>query len=263
MNPILTAILSVTVIGLICAVILVVASKLMAVKVDERVSMIRECLPGANCGACGYAGCDGYAAALIEEEGVKANLCTPGGEGTAKKIAELLGVEVEDVARAAAFVNCGGTCDVTEDKMDYRGIETCSAAKLLYGGKGLCSFRCMGFGDCAAVCPEDAICFENGIAQVDPRRCIGCGLCAKNCPNKLISIIPASAKIVVTCSSTEKGASTRQKCKHGCIGCMKCQKECPVDAIVVENNLAHIDYDKCIGCGKCAEVCVVGCIEKR
>ena len=61
MMEILIPILAVTVIGLICAVGLAVASSVMAVKEDTRFTEIRACLPGANCGACGYTGCDGYA----------------------------------------------------------------------------------------------------------------------------------------------------------------------------------------------------------
>ena len=66
MMEILIPILAVTVIGLICAVGLAVASSVMAVKEDTRFTEIRACLPGANCGACGYTGCDGYAKALLE-----------------------------------------------------------------------------------------------------------------------------------------------------------------------------------------------------
>ena len=71
MNEIYYAIIAVSVIGVICAVLLAVASKVMAVKEDERFPAIRACLPGANCGACGYAGCDGYAKALVEMRTLK------------------------------------------------------------------------------------------------------------------------------------------------------------------------------------------------
>ena len=96
MMEILIPILAVTVIGLICAVGLAVASSVMAVKEDTRFTEIRACLPGANCGACGYTGCDGYAKALLEP-GTKTNLCVPGADAVAAQIAALLGVEAEDV----------------------------------------------------------------------------------------------------------------------------------------------------------------------
>jgi len=156
MMEILIPILAVTVIGLICAVGLAVASSVMAVKEDTRFTEIRACLPGANCGACGYTGCDGYAKALLEP-GTKTNLCVPGADAVAAQIAALLGVEAEDVVEKIAVVQCAGTCEATSVKADYRGIPSCAAAKLFYGGNGSCIFGCMGFGDCARACPKGAI----------------------------------------------------------------------------------------------------------
>ncbi len=247
-------------IGILCAVILVLASKFFAVEVDETYSKVRECLPGANCGACGYAGCDGYAAALANGKEKNAGLCIPGGDGAANAVAEILGLEVGDVVEKVAVIHCYGDCEHTSNKMDYVGIETCEAAKLMYGGQGKCVYGCMGFGDCVKVCPQEAICIENGIAHIDTRKCIGCGLCAKACPRGLITIMNDVERVIVTCNNTEKGAAVRSKCSNGCIGCKKCEKNCPSEAIKVENNLARIDYDKCTNCGLCAENCPVGCI---
>lgn len=260
MNPILLAVIVVCSIGLLCAIILVIAAKFFGVEENEKVSKIRECLPGANCGACGYAGCDGYAKALAEEEGIKTNLCIPGADAVSKQISEILGVEFEDVVEKIAVVHCYGDCSHTSKKMDYVGIESCKAAKMLYGGAGKCSFGCIGFGDCAAVCPQGAICISDGIARIDTRKCIGCGLCQKACPQNIISIVDDTEKVLVTCSNTEKGAAARQKCTNGCIGCKKCEKNCPAGAIKVTDNLARIDYDKCINCDECAKNCPVGCI---
>ena len=64
----------VAIIGLLCAVMLVLAAKFFAVPENKKLSDIRECLPGANCGACGYTGCDGYAKALATDDSVKTNL---------------------------------------------------------------------------------------------------------------------------------------------------------------------------------------------
>ncbi len=259
MTPIIIAVLVVCAIALICGVMLVIVSKLMAVKVDERLPAIRECLPGANCGACGYAGCDGYAEALLNG-GVKTNLCVPGADAVAKQLADVLGVEFEDVIEQVAVIHCRGDYSVTRDKMDYRGINSCAAANLLFAGRGACPFGCLGLGDCARACPNGAICLENGVARVDTRKCTGCGICAKTCPNHLIDVMPDTAKVLVTCSNCEKGAVTRKECTHGCLGCGKCKRECPADAIEIVNNLARIDYSKCISCGHCAEVCPTGCI---
>lgn len=260
MNGIVLAIVAVSVIGLICAVVLSVAAKFMSVPVDERFGPVRECLPGANCGACGYAGCDSYAQALVSGQETRANLCVPGAAAAAKGISELLGLAAGDVKPKIAAVRCNGNCSNTTDKYEYRSMESCKAAKLLFGGKGSCTFGCMGLGDCAKACPQNAICIENGIAHVDPRKCIGCGICAKTCPNSVIEIVPADLKVLVMCNNKQKGAAAMKVCKASCIGCMKCAKTCQHEAVTVTDNLAHIDQDKCVGCGECAEACPKKCI---
>lgn len=260
LTAILTSAACVTGIGLICAAILVIASKFMSVKENETEKKIRECLPGANCGACGFTGCDGYAKALAEDPDTKTNLCIPGADAVSKQISELLGREFADTIEQVACIKCCGTCENTEKKAKYSGIETCAAVKMLYGGDGLCTFGCIGRGDCARVCPEGAICLDDGVARVDPRKCIGCGICSKNCPNGIISMMPDQHRRVIACSNTEKGAVARKKCKNACIGCGKCEKNCPEGAVTVKDNLATIDYEKCTDCGTCVEVCPVGCI---
>ena len=262
MNSIVVAIVSVTVIGVVCSVLLAVLSKIMAVEVDERLVFIRECLPGANCGACGYSGCNGYAAALAEGSAA-ANLCTPGGNELVMQISEFLGVSAgEGIKKKVAIVRCIGDSETKSDKMDYRGTRTCAAAKLLFGGPRACTFGCVGYGDCVKSCPSDAICLEKGIAHINQRRCTGCGLCAKACPYGVISIEDAPLVVVVLCKNTEKGAALKDKCSKGCIGCMKCVKECPSQAITVNDFLASIDYEKCIGCLKCTDVCIKKCIKR-
>ena len=256
------AIISVSSLGFLCAILLAVASKVMAVKTDERIERIRACLPGVNCGACGCSGCDGYAEALVVSDGFKTNLCIPGGDAVSMEISSILGVEFEDVVEQIAVVHCRGDNRARRKKMIYNGIETCKAALQLFGGQNLCTFGCLGFGDCAAVCPNGAICIENGLAHIDTRKCTGCGLCAKTCPGKVIFTEADTITTVVTCKNVEKGAMVRKKCSSGCIGCSRCVKECPADAIVVTDNLARIDYSKCTGCGNCAEVCVTGSIQQ-
>ena len=263
MTTILTAVIPVVVIGIICAAVLVIASKIMAVKEDERFPAIRDCLPGANCGACGFAGCDGYAKALCEKEGTATNLCIPGGDAVSRNLSELLGVEFQDVVEKVAVIRCAGDCNYTEDRVDYQGIESCAAAKLIFGGKGACSYGCLGLGDCKAACPNDAICIENGIAHINTKLCTGCGICTRTCPNHLISLMDDIERVIVTCSNKDKGALTRKVCKNGCIGCKKCEKVCSSGAIKVENNVAVIDYSKCPDCddfGACARECTTGCI---
>ena len=174
MEAILTAVIPVVIIGVICAAVLVIASKVMAVKEDERFPKVRECLPGANCGACGFAGCDGYAKALCENPDTPTNLCIPGADGVSRQLSEVLGVEFADVVEQVAVVHCSGDCAHTQDKVQYESIESCTAAKLMYGGKGSCTYGCLGLGDCAKVCPQDAVCVDNGVARINPKDCVGC-----------------------------------------------------------------------------------------
>ncbi|MDR0502767.1 MAG: RnfABCDGE type electron transport complex subunit B [Treponema sp.] len=261
-----TTVFSVTAMGIICATVLCVASKLMYVKTDERVAKLIEALPGVNCGACGYPGCSGYAAALLSGGTSQINLCTPGGAEVMAKLSAILGVEAGSMEKKTAVVKCLGDCASQKKKMDYMGIQSCAGAKQLYGGEGACAFGCLGYGDCQKACPSGAICTEDDLARVIAGLCTGCGLCVKSCPNNLIAVENASlpgsaAPVFVLCKNIEKGAVTRKKCAKGCIACGKCARECSAQAITMADNLAVINYGKCTGCGHCAQVCVSKCIQ--
>lgn len=256
----LIPVLVVALIGLIAGIILTIFSKLMAVHVDERVAMIREVLPGANCGACGFAGCDDYAAALGADSSLSPNLCPPGGAGVASEIANILGVDAGSSESKYAEVLCKGSCDHTKTIMEYQGMETCQAVKNFFGGNGSCRYGCLGFGDCVVACPYDAIHVVNGVALVDREACVGCGLCVKACPNNIIQIAPGKNLIYVGCSNKDKGGAARKACEVACIGCMKCAKVCKFDAITIESNLAYIDPEKCKNCTMCVKECPTGAI---
>ena len=261
--PILIPIIVLISIGLLCAILLSFASAFFGVKENEMTTEIRDRLPGVNCGACGYSGCDAYAKALAEGKTDKANLCIPGGDGVANDIADLLGLDVGDVVEKVAYVACNGDCRPENKKYAYDGVKSCVAVRAKYKGDTVCTFACIGYGDCVRVCPRDAICInDNNVAVVDPRKCIGCGLCVKECPNNIISLINDTSRVTVKCSNHDKGVYVKKACLKGCIACGKCQKACPHDAIHVVNNLATIDYEKCTGCGECRKVCPVKCIHE-
>ena len=241
MKDIIIPALAMGAVGLLLGMLLAVASKVFAVEKDERAEAIAEVLPGANCGSCGYAGCSAYAAA-ISAEGAKINSCSPGGQAVADAIAEIMGVTAEAVEEKCAVVLCHGTEENAADKYIYEGIEDCIVASTLQGGgHKACAYGCLGYGACVAVCQNNAIKIENGIAVVDYDKCGGCGECESACPKKLIKIIKKSSRYVVKCSSCDKGAEMKEKCSVGCIGCRICEKNCPVEAIKVENNHAVID----------------------
>lgn len=255
MNGVVIAIIVVAVIGLVCGIMLSVASKLLAVPVDERFDEVRECLPGANCGACGYAGCDDYTNALLADPSIGANKCVPGGAAAAEGIAKVLGIDAGSVVPMVANVSCAGNCNNSGDKYHWQGEATCRGVKMMFGGKNVCPYGCLGYGDCAAVCPQGAITITDGISRIDMDKCVGCGLCFKECPMSIIKMIPKAAKVAVECSNKTKGKVAMNVCKVSCIACGKCARSCPVQAIEMVDNLPVIDYEKCVGCRKCANDC--------
>lgn len=260
MSGIVTPVVLVVIIGLVLAVVLTIASKVFFVPVDETVANLRAELPGANCGACGFAGCDDYANALGADHSMSTGLCPVGGAAVAAKLAEVLGVEAVAEEPKVAVVHCNGNCDARGELLEWNGINTCKAAKQFFGGMKACSYGCIGLGDCERVCAYDAIHVCNGVSVVDREKCVSCGMCAKECPNHIIDILPKKNLVTVQCSSTAKGAVARKQCDNACIGCMKCTKVCKFEAIKVENNLASIDAEACKNCGLCAKECPTGAI---
>ena len=250
------------VIGLLTGLLLVKAGEKFEVETDPREAAVRECLPGNNCGACGFPGCDGLAAAIVSGE-AKTNGCPVGGAAVGEKVALIMGVEAEGLTdKKVAFVRCGGTCDKAKRKSTYIGIRSCEAAAAAPGkGEMFCAQGCIGYGDCVRVCRFDAIHVVDGVAVVDRTKCVSCGLCAAACPQRLIDLVPlAASPYTVQCSNTERFPIQKTQCDAGCRGCGVCAKNCPSGAIQMENNLARIDYSKCTGCGTCAQKCPAGCI---
>jgi len=245
--------------GLIFGVGLSIASKAFAVEIDPKVEAIRKVLPGANCGACGFPGCDGLSSAIAEGK-APVNGCAVGGSAVGEKVAKIMGVAAQVGDKKVAKVLCQGTECNAIDKYEYNGIHDCKAANNVAGGSKACQFGCLGYGTCKEVCQFGAIDIVDGIAVIDPEKCTSCGQCIKACPKGIIKLVPYKQKVIIKCSSKEFGKTVKDKCKVGCIGCQICVKSCPKQAIVFENNLARIDYEKCVNCGLCAQKCPTGAI---
>lgn len=244
------------VVGILAGVLLGVASEKFKVEVDEKQIQVRELLPGNNCGGCGYPGCDGLAAAIAKGE-AKPSGCPVGGEEVAKKIAEIVGGDI-DTVKMTARVKCAGDCNKAKDVYEYVGPQDCKlVANAPGGGPKGCSFGCLGYGSCKKVCQFGAISIVDGIAVIDPDKCKACGACVSECPRHIIEMTPYDAGAFVACNSVEFGKEVKAVCQTGCIGCGLCQKNCPESAITVENHLAKVDYEKCTGCQTCKEKCPV------
>lgn len=240
--------------GLLFGVVLAIASRMFAVKVDPRVPQVTEQLPGANCGGCGYSGCAALADAIVRGD-AKPTACTVCDAAATAKIGEIMGVEVGKTVRRRAQVMCSGMGGNAHLKYRYEGAQDCIAAAKLGGGDKMCPNGCIGLGTCVVSCSFRAIKMVNGMATVDYRKCTGCGACVSNCPKHLIELIPYDAKYWVGCRTALPGKITRTLCDAGCISCKLCVKVCEVGAISVDSFGAHIDYDKCVACGKCVDKC--------
>ncbi|MDO5715639.1 MAG: RnfABCDGE type electron transport complex subunit B [Tissierellia bacterium] len=259
LNAILLPVIILGVIGGIFGVVLSIASRVFAVEVDPKVIEVRNALPGANCGACGFPGCDGLAEAIVGgSAGVTA--CVIGGSETAEAVAEAMGVNAENVDRNVAVVLCQGTCEKAKDKYNYNDLMDCRLISDFQKGSKACNYGCVGGGTCVSVCEFDAIHIVDGIAKVDKEKCVACMKCINICPKNIIDLVPYKAKTVVECYSNDNAKTVRSACSVGCISCRLCEKNCPKDAIHVNDNLAKIDYEKCINCGICVSKCPTGAI---
>lgn len=254
MMSIVYAVLVLGVMGLLFGLILAFASKIFAVKVDERIPAVQECLPGANCGGCGYPGCAGLASAIVAGS-APVNGCPVGGAESAEKIAKVLGVTVTESEKMIAHVHCSGTCENAKNRATYEGIQDCLGAVRVANGYKECAFACLGLGTCEKACPFGAIHVVDGVAKVDASKCTACSKCIAACPKHIISLVPEKNAVRVDCSSKAKGKEVMDACAVGCIGCGLCEKTCKFDAIHMEGNLPVIDYEKCKGCQMCAKAC--------
>jgi electron transport complex protein RnfB len=218
------------------------AAKRFAVKVDPKIEAVRACLPGANCGACGFAGCDSYAEAVVVDPSVPPSKCAPGKGEVASKVAEITGKAAEDAGELISVLRCSRNEGQVKKKHEYVGFDTCAAASIAFGGPYECNFACIGYGDCEAACPFHAIHMKDGMPVIDPDECTGCGVCVKTCPKGVLQLIPKSAPVYVPCNTKDKGKAVTNVCKAGCIHCMACTRKAK-DVVNMVDGRIEIDYD--------------------
>ena len=256
---------SVAGLGMIFGLGLAVAARYLSVKKDQRLEEVEAVLPGLNCGACGYAGCSSYAEAIAksDEEEVALDLCLPGGATTARRVAAIMGreVQVSDVKRVTQ-VHCRGGRQTSQYKFSYQGVEDCNALHALYGGDKVCPYGCLALGSCIRVCPVDAIDYDGqGLVWVDEDACISCGKCVDICPTGVMQWVPYGADLIVACNSKDNARAVRKYCSVGCIGCKLCEKKSPEGGYAVTDFLSRIDYDvegdRIAGAEACPTKCII------
>jgi len=255
MENILYPIFAIGGLSLVFGLLLGFSAKRFAVKIDPKVKQITDILPGVNCGGCGFPGCAVFAEAVAKEE-TSYKGCPAGGSVAALKIAETMGIEASAESKKTAFIKCHGIDSNVKRNYIYDGPKSCVAAsQLAAGGNKSCAYSCIGLASCKNACPFNAIKIIDSIAEVDSKKCTACGKCVLICPKHLIEIVPERSKIRVLCNSRDPGRLVRRNCRAGCISCTLCQKACKEGAIIIENNIARVDYEKCTLCRACINVC--------
>lgn len=241
MSPeILTPVAVMSVMGAALAFLLGIVSKLTYIEVDPREQAVREVLPGVNCGACGYPGCDGCAAAIVKGE-APVNACVVGGASVAASIASIMGEEAGAAQRYVACVKCQGSYDHDALLYTYNGVQDCRMMQTMHGGCRACAHGCLGCGTCVNVCEFDAIHIQNGVAVVDEEKCVQCMKCIEICPKQIIELAPYHAVAAVRCSNPEFGKAVSSACSIGCIGCSLCTKMAP-EEFAMAGKRAYVTY---------------------
>lgn len=259
MMPIVYTMLVLGALGILFGLVLSFADKKFHVPVDEKVGKIREAVAGANCGACGFPGCDGFAEAVAKGT-APIDGCTPGGSKTLNAIAQIMGVAAKESAPLVARVKCQGATGTAKERYQYEGYASCALANQYAGGPKLCQYACMGLGDCYRACKFDAIRIVDALATIDENKCTACGMCVAACPRDVIELLPKQSTVIVRCQSQAPAKEARESCGTACIACRRCEKACHSDAIHVTNGFARIDPEKCTRCQACVEVCPDKCI---
>ncbi len=230
--------------GALSGIILAYAAKRFAVKIDPKIEAVRACLPGANCGACGFAGCESYAEAVVTDPSCPTNKCAPGKQTVAEKVAAITGKAAGAASPVVSVLRCSRNEGEVKKKYSYVGFDTCQGAAIAFGGPYDCNFACIGYGDCEAACPFHAIHMKDNMPVIDPELCTGCGVCIKTCPKQVLQLMPKNALCYVPCNSRDSGKAVTNICKAGCIHCGACTRKAK-DIVTMVKDRIEIDHEKC------------------
>lgn len=244
LETIFTAVAIVGGVGLVFGVLIAVAHRKLWVWEDPRINDVAGMLPNANCGACGFPGCRGFAEAAVRRDVAPAK-CTVMSEDARLDVAHYLGVDAGQEAKRVARLLCAGGSDVARQRAAYDGISSCAAAVAVSGGGKGCTWGCVGFADCAVACTFDAIAMNDvGLPVVDIDKCTACNDCVDACPLGLFTILPLDAKLIVQCKSLLEAEDATSVCAVACNACGRCVQDAAPGLISMQQGLAVIDYTK-------------------
>ncbi len=257
---VISSIIALTGLGFAASILLAAASKIFFVEEDPRIVKVLGALPGANCGGCGYAGCEGYATAVATDPKIPPNLCVAGGAKVSVAVGELTGKTAAESEPLCTHRRCEKVAGQVSIRYQYEGMPSCAAAASLAHGADECRYSCLGYGDCVETCPFQALRLENHMVFVNEHLCTGCGKCTHVCPREVLQLIPKRARVVISCSSRDKLKAVMDVCKIGCIHCGKCIRNCPANAISMIDDRIQIDHKKCLSYGPdCDQKCASSC----
>ena len=164
----LTAIVSIALLGGLFGLGLGWVAKKFRVESDPVVEQIDALLPQTQCGQCNFPGCRPYAEAIAAGE-AEINQCPPGGEDGIRRLADLLG-------REALPLN------------PENGEESAPTVALID------EETCIGCTLCIQACPVDAILGAPKLMHtVIAAECTGCDLCLPPCPVDCIEMVVRQA----------------------------------------------------------------------
>ena len=197
--------------GLVCGVLLSVASKVFYVYEDPRIAEVESFTAGANCGGCGYAGCSAAAVAVVAGE-APPSVCIVAGPESASNIAAVMGIDPGTAEALISYNTCTGG-DRADNKFYYMGVNSCQALASLSGGQRVCPVGCLGLGDCVKACAFDALKMgPHGYPVVNEVKCVGCGACEKVCPKDIMEIKTMSQKLLHLNQYDDRIAPCQQTC---------------------------------------------------
>jgi len=245
----------------VCGAFISLANAKFHVWEDPRIDGVRDLLPGADCGACGEAGCRAFAEKLVDGTQQPAT-CTVMSADARDDVATFLGVDAGQADKRVARLLCAGGRDVAPYKGVYHGVESCAAAAAVTGGGKACTWGCLGYADCAVACDFDAIVMSaTGLPVVDVEKCTACGDCVEACPLGLFVLMPQSHHLVVQCKNLLSGEAAEAVCSVVCNACGRCVADAEAGLISMVDGLATIDYESIeLENPKAVERCPTGAI---